>query len=78
MSGVPVVLVVAVIVLAAVTAALAWLAVLVARASIELEDEVAALAQMRVARELLATDLARTRRRLGAPSAEIWPPGPDR
>lgn len=67
-------LLLAVIVLVALTGAIAWLARQVARSSAALENEVEALAQLRTARELLVLDLERTRRRFGSPT-DVWPSG---
>ena len=62
----------ATLLLAGVT--VAGLATLVGRATSELRDELAALAQVRAARDHLVGDLERTRRQLDRP-AEVRPAG---
>ena len=72
MSPIVVVPLVTVAVAMAVTAGLA---IRVARAVTLLRAELAVLAQLSAARELLLGDLERTRRAFGRTGADVWPHG---
>lgn len=68
------VLIAPVVALSLLAAATAWLATRAARSLAALRSELAALAQLRDARDRLLVDLERTRRVFDRPT-EVWPSG---